>query len=57
MKLSNIELYGGVDEWCIKLYFGNAHESIWLYKGMSPRQILQVFLCTIKKLVDNFPLG
>lgn len=56
MRLTNVVLVDRGLEWCIRLHFGISAIEIWIYKDMSPRQILQVFLGVVKKLVDNYPL-
>lgn len=55
-KLSNVTLEkSGEEEWGITFHFGNsAKETIWVYKGMNARGVIQQTMGAIKRLIDNY---
>ena len=58
-KLTNVTLKtNGEEEWGITFHFGDsANETIWVYKGMPAKAVVQQTLGTIKNLIDNYMGG
>lgn len=58
-KLTNVTLKTeGEEEWGITFHFGDsANETIWVYKGMPTKGVVQQIMGTIKKIIDIYLSG